>query len=358
MFDLTIVGAGVIGATAFYMARRQKPEWRILLLDRSLIGKGASAYSAGLDFPYGRTAWQKQLSLASEKMYAEFKERLPDLAIRCLQFVGIVKRQNLKQVLERFTCETVHTANEKERSLLFSVLPGLQVGEDQEILVGSHGAVGFVDQIISSLVKDACESSGGYCWEGVAITRVGAMANGGIDLDCVDGRSIQTRRVLVATGPWLLEGPESEKAKTAGVRIKKVAALHVLRQPNHDCPVIYFFDEDAFLLPVVEDKKWILSFTSREWDCAPIQAKLFIRPEERSEALSILERYYPSLLPDCSGGRVFCDAYSTDWAPLVRSTEKNVVIAGACSGAGFRIAPAIAQTALQLFPAFMNLGEV
>lgn len=357
MFDLTIIGAGIIGANAFYLARRQRPDWRILLLDRSLAGKGASAYSAGLDFPYGRTPWQKQLSEASVKMYADFKQSLPQLALRSLPFVGIVKKQNRDQVLERFTCKAVHSADKPERDLLFSIFPGLKVGDDQEILAGARGAIGFVDQIVSTLVSETTNPPSGNCWEGVTVSQVRAR-DSGHELDCSDGRRIQSCRVLVATGPWALNGPESYQAQAAGVRIKKVAALHVLREPAPNAPVVYFFDEDSFLLPVLEGKKWILSFTSREWDCSPDQGNLLIRPEERAEALSILARYCPSWVEDCCGGRVFCDAYSPDWAPFVRSTGKNIVIAGACSGAGFRIAPAVAQTALQLFSGYGNAGEV
>jgi glycine/D-amino acid oxidase-like deaminating enzyme len=357
MFDLIIVGAGIIGATAFYLARAQRPDWRVLLLDRSLMGKGASSYSAGLDFPYGRTPWQKQLSAASQKMYLDFKQRLPHLAFHRLPFVGIVRKENYVQVAARFTCDSIHAADVAERKELFSVLPGLQVRDDQEILVGAHGAIGFVDRVIASLVKDGCDSPCGECWEGVAVTGL-RQVDGVHEVDCGDGRHIQSQRVMVATGPWLLSGPESDHVKAAGVRIKKVAALHVLREPPANSPIVYFFDEDAFLLPVIEGKKWILSFTSREWDCSPDAGNLYIKPEERAEALSILERYCPAWLPDCCSGRVFCDAYSSDWAPMVRSTKQGVVIAGACSGAGFRIAPAIAQTALDLFSGYSRAGEV
>jgi glycine/D-amino acid oxidase-like deaminating enzyme len=357
MFDLTIVGAGIIGANAFYLARQQKPGWRILLVDRSLVGKGASAYSAGLDFPYGRTPWQKELSDTSEKMYAEFKTRLPQLAVRRLPFMGVVKQQNRNSVVDRFTCGTIRCASDAERDRLFSILPGWRVGADQEILIGVDGAVGLVDQIVTSLVLDVCDPPRGNCWEGVTVADI-RQKDGGHELECTDGRCIYSRRVLIATGPWALRGPESRSAKAAGVRIKKVAALHVLRNPHLDSPVVYFFDEDAFLLPLVEGKKWILSFTSREWDCSPDPASLYIRPDERAEAISILERYCPSWVGDCCGGRVFCDAYSPDWAPIVRFIEKDMVIAGACSGAGFRTAPAIAQAALRLFSGFTNGSEV
>jgi glycine/D-amino acid oxidase-like deaminating enzyme len=358
-FDLAIVGAGVIGATAFFLARQQNPEWQILLLDRSLIAKGASAFSAGLDLPYGRTPWQKQLSLTSQRMYVALKTRVPDLPIRCLPFVGIVKQGNLNQVLERFTSETVHVAGIAEREIILTKLPGFRIAEDQEMLAGSFGAIGLVDQIVSLLVANVCRSPGGHCWEGVAVTQIRPVPEGGHELDVMDGRRISARHVLIATGPWLLGGPGRDLAKKAGVRIKKIAALHVLRSPAPECPILYFFDEDAFLLPVTERGQWIFSFTSREWDCAPDSGMLHITPAERNAALSILDGYYPDLLPFCSGGRVFCDAYSPDWAPIVSSDPEanNLVIAGACSGSGFRLAPAIALNALQLFNDFASSGD-
>lgn len=354
MFDLAIIGGGVIGAAALFLARQEKPEWRILLLDRSLIAKGASAFSAGLDFAYGRTPWQKQLSRTSERMYAAFKEKIPALPIRRLAFIGVVKRENSESVLERFTAENIHRATDTERAAVLAQLPGCKIAEDQEILVGAFGGIGLVDQIVSLLVAKACEPGGGQCWEGAAVSRICPLPEGGYELAILDGRRVPVRRVLIATGPWLLAGPGGEIARKAGVRIKKVAALHVLRAPSRENPVLYFFDEDAFLLPVVERGHWIFSFTSREWDCVPDVGVLHITPAERDSALAVLERYYPDMLPHCSGGRVFCDAYSPDWAPVVvkGSDVQDVVLAGACSGAGFRIAPALALNALRLFSGF------
>ena len=38
VFDLAVVGAGIVGATAAYLAGQERPDWRILLIDRSLVG--------------------------------------------------------------------------------------------------------------------------------------------------------------------------------------------------------------------------------------------------------------------------------------------------------------------------------
>jgi glycine/D-amino acid oxidase-like deaminating enzyme len=143
-------------------------------------------------------------------------------------------------------------------------------------------------------------------------------------------------------------------ARKAGIRIKKVAALHVVQPPPADCPILYFFDEDAFLMPVPELGRWILSFTSQEWDCLPDRNALRISKEERHSAMSTLGKHLPQLVPYCLGGQVFCDAYSRDWAPVVLAdpADQDFVIAGACSGAGFRLAPAIARSALHLLSGF------
>jgi glycine/D-amino acid oxidase-like deaminating enzyme len=126
--------------------------------------------------------------------------------------------------------------------------------------------------------------------------------------------------------------------------------MHIDCCPAPDAPVIYFAAEDAFLLPLHDDRKLLLSFTSQEWDCPAEISRLRIDADDRALALSILNRYSPALADHCSGGRVFCDAYTQDQAPFVAriSTSHSQVVAGACSGSGVRLAPAIALEALEL----------
>jgi len=155
---------------------------------------------------------------------------------------------------------------------------------------------------------------------------------------------------VIATGPWLTTGPGGAFSKAAGIRIKKVAAMHIEYCPSREAPVLYFAESDAFLLPLQEQRKLLLSFTAQEWDCLPDISRLNIDPDDRALALSILNRYSPAFVDACTGGRVFCDAYSQDRAPLVAqlSTSNSIVVAGACSGSGVRLAPAIASEALDL----------
>jgi len=80
-FDLVVIGAGIVGAVAAYLARQQRGEWRILLVDRSLAGAGATQYSVGLDIPYGRNHPQKHYSRLSTAFYHELKTSIPELPI-------------------------------------------------------------------------------------------------------------------------------------------------------------------------------------------------------------------------------------------------------------------------------------
>jgi glycine/D-amino acid oxidase-like deaminating enzyme len=349
-FDLAVVGAGIVGAMAAHLARQERAEWRILLVDRSLVGDGATRYSVGLDIPYGRNASQKQYSLLSTNIYRELTSAIPELPVHELPFFGIVGRESAQKVCAGFTTGDVRVATEREQVRLRESYPDLAISESQVLLTGCTARYGFPSLIASALVSRLKEGGLAECWEGVEVQSAHTCPGGGA-LVTNDGRRVVARRVLVATGPWLLRGPGDDFAGNAGVRIKKVAALHINRRPHPQDPVILFFDEDAFLLPVVQRREWIFSFTSQEWDCTPEVSLLRIGKEERDLALSILERYCPSFVQDCHGGRVFCDAYSQDRAPLVAQVPgmSNFVVAGASSGSGYRLAPAIGLKALEQF---------
>ncbi|HEX2270171.1 MAG TPA: FAD-binding oxidoreductase [Pyrinomonadaceae bacterium] len=349
-FDLVVIGAGIVGAMTACLARQQKPGWSILLVDRSLVGDGATKYSVGLDIPYGFNAAQKDYSRLSTEIFSDLSKTLPEMPVHELPFFGIVSDARVEAVRNGFTTETIRVATASERIQLHESYPDLVIADDQALLTGCVATYGFPSIATALIVNRLRQQQHVECWEGVEIESVEPGADG-FQLTTGDGRVVAARRVVAATGPWLLDGPTRAYAAEAGVRIKKVAALHVDRRPSPRDPVLMFFDQDAFLLPVVQRKQWLFSFTSQEWDCPPEVSRLRVSNEDRQLALSVLARYCPLLVSDCQGGRVFCDAYTPERVPLVARVPgmTDFVVAGACSGSGYRLAPAVALKALEHF---------
>ena len=347
-FDLAVIGVGIIGATTAYLAHQKKPNWRLLLVDRSFVASGATYYSAGLDIPYGGTPAQQRYSRLSTRIYRKLAYALPDLPIYQVPFFGIVGKQTMTEFRKRFTTRTVRIATRFEEDQLRRTYPDLTISDDQVLLTGCMAQYSFPATVASKLVGNLTDSGAAECWEGVEIESIDNR-DGRFTLITSDGRRVSARRVVSATGPWMLNVSAGSFAKSEGVRIKKIVALHASRRSLPNDPVLFFLDDDAFILPIYQRQEWLFSFTSQEWDCTPEISRLKITGADRDLALSILNRYYPSIVPLCHGGRVFCDAYSHDRVPLVAQVPgiPNFVVAGACSGSGYRLAPGIAIEALK-----------
>jgi D-arginine dehydrogenase len=253
------------------------------------------------------------------------------------------------QCVKDMFLDQLQPATADDLAQLENVYGRLVLPQDYVVLAGSNTRYARAPEIAMSLVQYTRKRNNLECWEGTEVTDI-RQENDCLRLICADGRAVVARRVLAATGPWMTTGLLAGLSRDCGVRIKKVAALHVDVPAPRGAPVLYFAKEDAFLLPVPEERRLILSFTSREWDCSPEISRLRISADDRAIALSVLERYCPGLIRHCQGGRVFCDAYSKDRLPLIVSVpdRKNFVVAGACSGSGFRLAPGVACRALAL----------
>jgi glycine/D-amino acid oxidase-like deaminating enzyme len=111
----------------------------------------------------------------------------------------------------------------------------------------------------------------------------------------------------------------------------------------------YLFDHGVFLAPLHHEGRWLLSFTSHDWDCPPEASRLTVSEVDRRAGLAMLERYFPALTPACSGARVFCDAYTTDGIPLIARVPGpgDFVVAGGASGVGIRLGPGIGVRAVE-----------
>jgi glycine/D-amino acid oxidase-like deaminating enzyme len=343
--DLVVVGAGIVGVLAAVQAVRRHPEWQILLVDRSMVGSGATRYSAGLAIPFGRNEDHRRMERESTEFFRELRAELPGLPVRELPFHGVARAEIRDEIRSRCTVAGLREVDGPERARLEALFPGLRLAEDQRLLGGVQASYALPDPVTSTLALGLAERAA--VWEGVEVTALRA-ADGGVSLATADGREIAARRAILAPGPWALGGPAEELARRAGIRIKKVVALHLDLCPGPDDPVLFFFDDDAFLLPIVERRHWLFSFTCQVWDCRPEAAELRITAEDRENGLAVLRRYCPGFAELCTGGRVFCDSYGPQWIPVVTSAPEapQIVLATGCSGGGYRLGPAIARRAL------------
>jgi glycine/D-amino acid oxidase-like deaminating enzyme len=328
-----IAGAGIVGTLAAAQAARRRPDWRVLLVDRGLAGGGATRHSAALCLPFGRTGGHRRMERESDRFYRELRAEHPGLPIRDVPCFVVAREGSLEEVRTRCTTGAREASAE--------IFPGLSLAADERLLEVDGASCALPDSVIAALRPTGI-------WEGVEITAVRPRGDG-VELETADGRAFLARRALLAPGPWIAEGPASELARDAGVRVKKVVALHLDLAPGPDDPVVYFFDHDAFLLPLVERGHWLFSFTCQVWDVSP-DGPLRITEEDRRQGLAVLSRYRPEWAERCVGGRVFCDAYGPEWVPVVTAAagEPRIVLATAGSGAGYRLGPAIARQALDV----------
>jgi len=346
--DLTIIGGGIVGLLAAHVARQKRPDWRILLMEQHLVGHGATGASAGFDLPYEGSPRKRQLAAVSRKFYAELLAASPQLP--CFEHPLFLIGSSA--TLERMASGLPTALNEatvEQGEGLRRVFPGLRWREDQQLLWGGQGMWSDVPGVSAALCDRLKADPRVRLWEGTEVVGVESDEESAT-VRLSDDREVASRRVLVATGPWLTEGPGGAAARAAKVRRKKVAAMHVDVPPPPGAPILLFLDEDAFLLPTITHRRWLFSFTSQDWDCPVDKGQLRISAEDRAAALATLQRHVPAWVAHCNSGQLFSDAYTADRDPLVAAMPGNpaVVLAGGTCGSGYRLAPGIVLEALAL----------
>jgi glycine/D-amino acid oxidase-like deaminating enzyme len=207
-----------------------------------------------------------------------------------------------------------------------------------------YADVGALARALARSLRPRASFREGVCVE--SLDRVGS----GYELGLGTGERVTADSVVLAPGPWLAAPAWRERLTPLETRVKKVVALHIEQPPAAGDGVVVFHDEDAFLLPLHEQRRWLFSYTSQTWDVDPDRLTGSICPSDLAEAREVLISRAPALADAARSGRVFCDAYSPDREPRVRvlDDEGRLVFAGAANGSGYRLAPAIAAEAAHL----------
>jgi glycine/D-amino acid oxidase-like deaminating enzyme len=346
--ELLIVGAGICGLMTAWFAKVLRPNARVVVMDRGLVGGGATRYSAFLDGPFGRTPRIRELSRRSRELMAQLRERLRDLPIVDLPMLGVTAsaRESEARALIHVEVETRLLPEDGGRPI-DDAPEGFRLTDQQRVLTGMTASRCTDDHLASVLARHLVRAGVGLV-EGVDVTQL-AADGGGVRLELADGRRWLGDVAILCLGPWLpRELPRLASQPAQGVRIKKVVSVLLQDEVPTGAPVIYLFDHDAFLMPQPERGRWLCSLRSERWDCSPQADMLHLDQEDLQLCHTVFGRFGINVDEGRLGARVFCDAYTADGEVMVRELEglPRVAVAGAACGSGIRLAPAMAQDAL------------
>ncbi|KUN00497.1 FAD-dependent oxidoreductase [Streptomyces yokosukanensis] len=341
--DVAIVGAGILGCVTARETLARFPGASIAVIERDAVAAGASRRSAGLHFPRGSSAAVRAMAEHSERYYRTLKEEDPALPIFGLDTTVVAATAGADRLAEHYLPGTLHRTDRLPHGPAGRVhLP--EGSGAWQVDGGQYADVHALTQCLAAQLRPAVRFL-----EGTRVVTVDSRPDG-VGLALSSGATLTASKVLLAPGPWLKETAWQPWTAGLGLRVKKVVALHVERRPRPTDGAVVFEDDDAFLLPVHHRGHWLFSYTCAQWDVRPDGTDHCLTPVELAEARSVLDRFAPELVPLCTTGRVFCDAYSPDRVPVVRPVDDfmNVIFAGAANGSGYRLAPAIAADAARL----------
>jgi glycine/D-amino acid oxidase-like deaminating enzyme len=341
---VVIAGAGIVGCLIARELAARDPRVSVTVLDRDAVGSGASRRSAGLHLPRGATPRTRRMSALSHDYYAGLRSRDPGLPIYP---VGASVLGPDGPGL-RYLGEAAPVPADGAGHPAVRVPDGYRAWR----LHGCHYAdVHLLAQRLAAELRPRVRFA-----EGAAVTGL-ASRPGAVTVTTGTGERLAADCVILAPGPWLHAPAWREFVAPLGLRVKKVVALHVGLRPEPADEAVLFDADDAFLLPAGHLGYWLFSYACAEWDVEPDALTTGLSAAEVGAARAVLSRYAPSLTQACDAGRVFCDAYSADREPVVRPLDDagRIIFAGAASGSGYRLAPAIAAEVVSMVQ--LRLGD-
>ncbi|MFF6875822.1 NAD(P)/FAD-dependent oxidoreductase [Streptomyces sp. NPDC012474] len=347
-YDLAVVGAGAVGALAAYYAVRRDPGRRVAVITHAGRGTGATRYSAGFDTPTGHSPAQRDLAARSTALFDELAAGLGDAGRAPVDVRWLVAREN-RAALDATMADGGRTRllTGEQRALLDRTFPGLAHDDEQVLLATAPMTAGQPQWLTDRLLDEVLGRQDNTLLEGFRVTEVHRTGRH-VELVAADGSRITAAKAVLAPGPWVFDGPVASAARERGARVKKVVAFHIMTPPPPGAPALVLEDADAFLLPHRPGGHWIFSITSPDWDRGPDEP-LAVDARDRELARALLGGHVPGFLPHLLGGRVFSDCFTAGHLPVVDTVGgDDVVMAIGGSGSGYRLAPAMAEDALNL----------
>lgn len=345
IYDLAIIGAGVMGLSAAFIAATNHPRDRIVIFERDIVGAGASQFAPGIQINICRNERERALINPSSKFWqAIYPQGHWPIGRDCDVFW---LTRHPKELARLSSVGGTIPSTSSALTERLSSLPHFFVPSDTAVEL-DRGSYSPVDRIVQDMVQRLKALGISIC-ERTSVERI-RQGPGNILLLTSDAREHLARRALLAIGPWLPDSPlVAHLPDRPRVRVKKVVALHLAARPAPKCPMIGLFDDYAFLIPMIEEGYWLFSFTSQEWDVRADTDKLRVSSDELARANAILAKWFSCDVPAVASARVFCDCYSDDGVPFSRpaKTIAGLHVVGGGAGNGFRFGPACAEEAIR-----------
>lgn len=256
----------------------------------------------------------------------------------------VVQRGRLDALRSRMAVP-LRTATKDERTSMCAMLPGATFKSDEELVTHAEQGAVINARLLSQSLLCGEKEHGKTTIE--TQCRINDIYQIGDEyLVSANGREWRAANVALAVGPWDLPGSLSSNLYPAAeLRCKRVAALHVRLPVDLGDPLLYFLDDDLFVLPHAKGQA-LVSFRRNAWDMKPDLLDGHADEEDIREGRAALAARDPRAAQSCSGGQAFCDLYAPNRLPLVRTspTLPGIVAVQGGSGSGVRLARSLSRT--------------
>ena len=335
--DFAVIGGGIIGAVVATLAKVRNPKLSIAVIDKNMVGHGATLFSAALSSDFSNGDYTNDLITRNAKIVQELKRfiDLPLIEKPCIHIVGNTE-------LDRFNKSYV---NSKSQAAIInaSSLGELKIPQNKEIFLSKTGVHYVNMNLLLNNLYSFLRDNDCRVYEFCEVQNL-LKSDDRTLIKCANNLEFIANKVCVSIGSW---SNNSELANHSSEN-KKITAFHLNALPSDDDPIIMFFDENAFLLPLTYRKHWLYSITSDEWHVNP-EDKLSISNNDLEQADGILNRYGINFSNLFAGGRVFCDSYSQAREISIQKPYPEIAIITGASGSGYRLSYGVADKVLEGF---------
>lgn len=340
---VAVIGGGIIGSLVVREFLRTVPDVHVMLFDRGQIGHGASQRSAGLHYPMGYTPRARRMSLDSQRYYADLKAQDAQIPLHPIDLTIVAPHRHFQTNKNNFLASAT------------LIKRGSAPSEPLRLrqAFGTWSALGCHYAEVSELIRHLVLSLRGNfdLFEGCAVEEI-RCSRAGADLLLRTGARVKVDKVVVAAGPWLRAPAWRALVEPLRLRVMSIVCAHVNLPPDESDCAKFFVLENAFLLPLPRQARWLLCFTwhGDDHDSDTEFVDSGMTEAQLDKARALLRRYLPAFAEACNSGWTFGDAFSISGEPEVRAlgNSNQIIYAGAGSGSGYRLAPAIAAEVVDI----------